>query len=117
MSIDIQADLQNVEQAREIDEEYLRHERQSASAGGARYRNPINTEADDAGEDLDTTHGKCQNCGHSVSSELARLEGDNNHIVWHCFHCVTQTAMKKGAGADPNFERRSENTGTIGGGL
>ncbi len=76
MSIDIQADLQNVEQAREIDEEYLRHERQSASAGGARYRNP-----------------------------------------WHCFHCVTQTAMKKGAGADPNFERRSENTGTIGGGL
>lgn len=52
--------------------------------------------------DWQTTHS-CQNCGGPVNAETVRVWGDNNGVLHHCPNCVTATAVKKGAGADPDF--------------
>lgn len=82
-----------------------------ALEGGARYRSPITTDASDAGDDLSRDAHGCQNCGASVTAGYHRTNSDNDGVLWHCLECVTQSDMKNGAGAKPDFVGRCENTG------
>jgi len=49
----------------------------------------------------------CENCGAFVTDQFARVYGDNSGEVHACFECQTKTAVKKGAAANPDFERRA----------
>jgi len=59
----------------------------------------------------------CQNCGAPVDTQTARVWGDNNDVLHHCTDCVTATAMKKGAGAVKDYDRRATDSGHLGGGF
>lgn len=50
-----------------------------------------------------STNQCCQNCNAPVNAHTARVFGTINNNLQHCFECVTATAMKKGAGVDPEF--------------
>jgi len=63
------------------------------------------------------TQDTCQNCNAPVDSQTARVWGDNTDTLHHCPECVTMTALKAGAGAVEDYERRCQNTGHLGGGL
>jgi hypothetical protein len=47
---------------------------------------------------------RCQ-CGHVVSQQFIRVFGRNGEL-YACLECSTRDALAKGAGADPDFERR-----------
>lgn len=51
--------------------------------------------------------GTCENCGEFVTDRFAKAFGDNAGDVHACPECKGMTAVKRGAGADPDFERRS----------
>lgn len=108
MSIDIQADFENVERARDIDSDYLKTERENALVGGAVYRSPPTTPIDDAGDNLSYDKKRCQHCGEHVDDQTRDCFGDNNDILWHCFNCTTATAMKERAGVDPDHDPEDE---------
>lgn len=102
------------------DRRRMQERREQALDGGARYRSPPTADPEDAGENLAYDKDCCQNCGRTVRDWYRRAQGDNNGVLWHCGGedgCTTQSAMKNGAGAMPDYERRCENTGTLGGGL
>ena len=100
----------------DVDTEALREQ---ALEGGARYRSPITTTREDAGEDLATSQHDCQNCGSTVTRNYHRCNSDNQGILWHCINCptVNQSDMKNGAGAKPDFEARISNHQSRTGGL
>ena len=50
-----------------------------------------------------TTGQGCQNCDAQVDKETMHVFGDNNDVLHHCFECVTATAMKAGAGVNPDY--------------
>lgn len=49
----------------------------------------------------------CSDCGGFVTKDFARTFGDRDDEVHACPDCTTWTAVKKGAAAKPDFERRS----------
>jgi hypothetical protein len=52
------------------------------------------------------TGQRCQ-CGHVVSQQFVRVFGRDGEL-YACLECSTRDALAKGAGADPDFERRVE---------
>ena len=111
---DLTEAFQHVEDQRQARAQELREQ---ALEGGARYRSPPTTNRSEAGEDLNTDKHTCQNCGSTVTPTYHRAQSDNDGVLWHCGTCTTASAMKNGAGALPDYERRCENTGHLGGGL
>jgi len=48
----------------------------------------------------------CSNCGAFVTDRFARVFGDNDEKVHACSDCEGDTAVRNGAAAKPDFERR-----------
>lgn len=105
MSIDLQAGLDNVERAREIDEDFLENERNAVTADGPRYGTTSTSRRERRTHPRD--EHECQTCGTTLELYYRRQFGDRNNIVWHCNRgcpategCpdVTATDMKDGAG-------------------
>ncbi|WP_198662021.1 DUF7563 family protein [Halorussus litoreus] len=51
----------------------------------------------------------CENCGVFVTEQFAQTFGDNAGTVHACPECKGMTAVKRGAGANPDYEPRSAN--------
>ncbi len=49
----------------------------------------------------------CQNCGAFVTEQFAKTFGDNEETVHACRDCKGMTAVKRGAGAKPDYDRHS----------
>ena len=50
---------------------------------------------------------RCQ-CGTVVSPQFVRVFGTKDGELYACLECSTRDALAKGAGANPDFERRVE---------
>lgn len=37
----------------------------------------------------------CENCGEPVSDDFARVMGDNDNNVYHCYNCIENGAEKE----------------------
>lgn len=99
---DLTTAFQHVEEQRQ---ERIEQAREQALEGGARYRNEPTTSHEDAGTQLDDDHTTCQ-CGATVTQSYYQFHCDSEGVLHHCQHCTTASAMKSGAGAMPDYERR-----------
>ncbi|CCI69579.1 small CPxCG-related zinc finger protein [Natronomonas pharaonis DSM 2160] len=51
------------------------------------------------------SNGECLSCGSHVSQSFVRVFGDGGNL-YACPSCTTREAIKRGAAADPDHDRR-----------
>lgn len=51
---------------------------------------------------------QCQTCGAHVTPDFVRVFGGPDGAVHACPRCSTKGAIRRGAAADPDFQRRVE---------
>lgn len=51
-------------------------------------------------------NSQCRGCGGHVTSDFARVYGDDDNVAWACIHCTSRAALRDGAAADPDHDWR-----------